>query len=321
MKLKNIYQEVIEKGIEADPRDKKEIARLLKEKNEIYQKLEKPHKDFFDLDSLFNPFADTRILNGNLDSEVNSIIVGIDVGGEELLLVDRLRDKKGFGIDLVVSHHPQGRALVNFYEVMDLQVEIFAQKGVSVSSSENLLRERKAQVERKVTASNYQRVVDIAKWLGINLICVHTPSDNLAYRYVEKIIKKEKPSRLGKIIDILLDIPEYKEAAKHSNPPKIIIGDKKAKTSKIHIEFTGGTEGPQGIYEKLSTAGVDTIIAMHQSEEHFKKCKETNINVIIASHIASDTLGMNLMLDYLLSKKRFKIYEFSGFKRFSHKKK
>jgi len=58
---------------------------------------------------------------------------------------------------------------------------------------------------------------------------------------------------------------------------------------------------------------------MHQSEEHFKKCKEFNINVIFASHIASDNLGINLMLDYLESKDGLKVYEFSGFRRFKRK--
>jgi len=86
------------------------------------------------------------------------------------------------------------------------------------------------------------------------------------------------------------------------------------------LEFTGGTEGPKEIYEKLSTKGVDTIIAMHQSEEHFKKCKEANINVIFASHIASDNIGINIMLDHLENKEKFTIYEFSGFRRFKRKK-
>ena len=89
----------------------------------------------------------------------------------------------------------------------------------------------------------------------------------------------------------------------------------------MHVEFTGGTEGPKGIYDKLANAGVDTIIAMHQSEEHVKKCKEFNINVIVASHIASDNIGMNIMLDHLLTKGKFKVYEFSGFKRVKRKSK
>ncbi|MFA5271953.1 MAG: NGG1p interacting factor NIF3, partial [Candidatus Omnitrophota bacterium] len=122
------------------------------------------------------------------------------------------------------------------------------------------------------------------------------------------------------IVDILETIAEYKESAKNNNHVTITIGNKNSRSSRIHIDFTGGTEGPVNIYDKLASSGIDTIIAMHQSEEHFKKCRECNINVIVAPHIASDNLGINIMLDHLESKEKFKIYEFAGFRRFSHKK-
>ncbi|MDP2922199.1 MAG: NGG1p interacting factor NIF3 [Candidatus Omnitrophota bacterium] len=319
MKLKNLYQEIIKNGLESDIRSKKEIEDILKSKKDAYEKLDKKEKEVFDIESFSNPFADTRILNGDTEIDIKSMIVGIDVDEPELLLVDRLKDK-GTNIDLVVSHHPAGRAYAKFYEVMDLQVNIFAKEGVSISTCENMLMERKGQVERRVHAANHQRAVDIAKWLKINFLCMHTPCDNLVYQYLRRILDKEKPSNLGKILDILFNIPEYKEAAKNNNSPFIEIGNKNSHVARIHLEFTGGTEGPHEIYSKLSASGIDTIVAMHQSEEHYKKCKEANINVIIASHIASDNLGVNLMLDYLQAKEKFKIYEFSGFRRFTHKR-
>jgi putative NIF3 family GTP cyclohydrolase 1 type 2 len=246
------------------------------------------------------------------------MIVGIDVEGPELLLVDRLK-QAGTKIDLVAAHHPEGRAFANFYEVMDLQVKVFTKEGVSLGVSENLLAERKAQVERRVSAANHARSVDIAKLLNLNFLCMHTVCDNLAYQHMNKIIGKRKPETLGDILGLLYSVPEYEEAAKNNNPPKIVIGNKSARCQRIHLEFTGGTEGPKNIYSNLSSAGVDTIIAMHQSEEHFKKCKEANINVIFASHIASDNLGINGMLDYLETKEKIKVYEFSGFRRVKRK--
>ncbi len=320
MKLKDIYYTVIKQGIEADPRGKKEIESLLKNAQEEYRKLPENRKEFFDKDRFFNPFADTRILNGKDTDNIRTAIVGIDVGGEELLLVDKLRES-GIKIDLVIAHHPMGKAYASFYNVMDLQVDIFVQQGINVALAEGLLHERKSEVSRKVGAANHQRYVDVARWLNINLLCMHTPADNLAYRYIERLMKKERPRHLGQVLDILFTVPEYRYAASMNNPPRIFVGREKSRVSKIHIEFTGGTEGPKDIYQRLSHAGVDTIIAMHQSEEHFKRCKEANINVVVASHIASDTLGMNLMLDYIEAKGRIKIYEFSGFRRFSHKKK
>jgi len=315
MKLKEIYQKIIEEGIKADIRKEEEIKLILKEQKKIYENIK--DKETFDTDFLFNPFSDTRVLYGDLNSEIKSIIVGIDVDVAEILFVDMLK-KSNTDIDLVISHHPAGKAYANFYEVMDIQIDMLIKEGISVSVAESLLSERKAEIERKVSAANHNRVVDIAKWLKINFLCAHTPADNLAYRYIKNIIEKRKPYKLKDIIDILLEIPEYKYASTYNNPPKIVLGNKDSKVSKIHIEFTGGTEGPIDIYKKLADSGVDTIIAMHQSEEHFKRCKEERINVIFASHIASDTLGVNLLLDVLEKKEKLKIYEFSGFRRFRH---
>lgn len=320
MKLTTIYNEIVKKGIDADIRSKSDIDKVLKKAKKAYQDLDKDKKDYFDLDSLTNPFSDTRILNGNPQNDIKSLIVGIDVTGEELLLVDKLKER-GEKIDLVVSHHPAGRAYANFYEVMDLQVEAFIKEGVSLAVAQNLLSERKSQVGRRVSAVNHQKTVDIAKLLKLNFLCMHTPCDNLAYQHMRKEIDKKKPTTLVDIIDALYTIPEYQDAAKNNNPPDIVVGNKQSRCKKIHVEFTGGTEGPKEIYEKLASCGIDTIVAMHQSEEHIKQCKKVHINVVIAPHIASDALGINLMLDHLENKDKFKIYEFSGFRRFKRKAK
>lgn len=319
MKLKNLYQEIIKKGIDADIRSRKEIETLLKKSKNEFDKLDKQNKELFDQDALFNPFADTRILIGDPVSNIKSMIIGIDIDGGELVLVDRLKER-GKKIDLVVSHHPQGRAYANFYEVMDLQIDVFAKEGIALGICEKLLEERKSQVARRVSAANHSRSVDIARLLNINFLCMHTPCDNLACQYLSKVVDKGKPSNLGEIIDILQTIPEYIDAAKNNNPPQIVIGNKNSRCRNIHLEFTGGTEGPKGIYKELASRGVDTIIAMHQSEENFKKCKESKMNIIFASHIASDSLGINIMLDHLEDKEKLKIYEFSGFRRFKRKK-
>jgi putative NIF3 family GTP cyclohydrolase 1 type 2 len=54
---------------------------------------------------------------------------------------------------------------------------------------------------------------------------------------------------------------------------------------------------------------------MHLSEEHFKKVKDANLNVVIAGHISSDTLGLNLLLDNIEKEEKFEIIECSGFRR------
>ena len=59
---------------------------------------------------------------------------------------------------------------------------------------------------------------------------------------------------------------------------------------------------------------------MHMSEEHKKKAEKYHINVVIAGHIASDSLGMNLLLDEI-EKKGVKVIPVSGLTRVKRFKK
>ena len=63
--------------------------------------------------------------------------------------------------------------------------------------------------------------------------------------------------------------------------------------------MNGGTEGAKEMYEKMSQAGIGTIVGMHMSEQHKTEAEKYHINVIIAGHISSDSLGLNLLLDKL----------------------
>jgi len=102
--------------------------------------------------------------------------------------------------------------------------------------------------------------------------------------------------------------------------PKIFVGDKERRCGKIAVtEITGGTEGSPGIYEKLAIAGVGTILAMHQSEEHRKEAEKSHLNVVVAGHACSDSLGMNLFLDEL-EKRGIEIISCAGLIRVSRVK-
>jgi len=66
--------------------------------------------------------------------------------------------------------------------------------------------------------------------------------------------------------------------------------------------MTGGTGGSEDAYAKLAVAGVGTVIGMHIGEKHRKEAEKNHINVVIAGHMASDSLGINLLLDNLEKK-------------------
>ncbi len=152
-------------------------------------------------------------------------------------------------------------------------------------------------------------------------MCVHTPADNHVASFLQKLFNRKKPDTVGEVLDILLDIPEYQNSSKNNAGPKIFVGHKNRSAGKIFVDMTGGTGGPKDIFEKLSASGVGTIVGMHIGDDHIKKAEENNVNVVIAGHISSDNLGMNLLFDKIQKKDRLNIIECSGFRRFSRLKK
>jgi putative NIF3 family GTP cyclohydrolase 1 type 2 len=288
MRLDYLYSQIIKLGVERDPRQNK---------------------------AQIKSYADTAILYGDPDTEITRILVGIDIEVAELLLADKIR--KVEGLDLVISHHPEGRAWAEFYKVMQLQADMLVKLGVGKKLAEGLLLERMAEVERKVLPNNHMRSVDAARILNMPFMCVHTPADNHASHFINELLAKEKPKKTGDIIDILKEVPEYKEAIKENAGPRIILGSPKKPAGRIFVEMTGGTEGSKEVFPSLYKKGVRTLVCMHMSEEHFKKVKDTSLNVVIAGHISSDTLGLNLLLDRLekKAKERLETVDCSGFRR------
>ena len=133
--------------------------------------------------------------------------------------------------------------------------------------------------------------------------------------------EKTSYSEKLQIIKILNTIPEYQIATKFNAGPRIILGSPKRQVGKILLEMTGGTEGLKDVFNKLYNAGVRTLVSMHLSEEYLKRVKDANLNVVIAGHISSDTLGLNLLLDNIekSSKEVFDVVACSGFTRIKRK--
>lgn len=301
MKLKEIYNLAVELGIKNDPREKAEIQEELANLKKKYEKLSSDEKEEFDQESLENPYSDTRILHDN-GSKVKTILVGIDAEAGEILLAKEL-ERAGKKIDLVVSHHPTGTGLMGLSGVMPLMADHFAKHGVPINVAQGVLAPRIAEIMRAIMPANAQRSVDVAKILDVNYMCTHTIADNHACKFAQNIMDTKKPKTVGEVLKLLKEIPEFKLAIKQKAGPTIVVGSPERKAGKVvALEFTGGTSYNKEVYAKLATAGVGTIISMHISEDNKKEAEANFINVVVAGHIASDSLGMNLFLDELEKK-------------------
>lgn len=298
MNLGDIYRLAIEKGMESDLRGAERLERLLNAEKEKFEKLSEEQKKEFDRDRLFNPFHDTRILFGDENLEVKSALAGIDIEVEELLLADRLRSKNT-PVDLVIAHHPEGKALANLYRVMHSQEDLYAGFGVPVNVAEGVMAGRIGEVRRGLMPRNHNRPVDAARVLGIPFMCVHSAADNNVAGFLQKLMDHREPETLKDIIDILKEIPEYRESAKNQSPPMVYAGKEKNRAGKVMVSMAGGTSGPEKIFESLARAGVGTVLMMHIPEKNRLEAEKHHVNVVVAGHMASDSLGMNLFLDEL----------------------
>ncbi len=319
MKLEKLYKKAIDIGIENDLRGKAEIKTILKEEKEKYKKLKDEEAEYYDKDRLFNPFSDTRVLHGDLNTEVKKVVTGIDMEVGEIIFTYLLNKDQNQKIDLIIAHHPEGYALAQLYDVMKLQADLLASYGITISVAEQLLEKRISEIERRLMPVNHNRSVDIARVFGIPMICIHTPADNCVTNYLKKRFEKEKPYKLKDLMKILKNIPEYKKSAKLQVPPKIVSGSEDSKCGKIFVDMTGGTGGSKDIFEKYANSGVSTLVGMHLSEEHLENAKKAKLNVVIAGHISSDNLGLNLLFDELEKEEKLEFIGISGFERIKKK--
>ncbi len=311
MNVKQIYDLAIKIGIENDFRTKKEIAEHLARIKEEFNALSKEEKLYFDKEKLTNPYSDSRIHYNNGQKEIKKILTGIDISMGGILLAKEL------GVDLIINHHPVGSALANLDDVMNLQVDMMEKFGVPVNIAEKLIHKRISEVARGINPSNHNVTVDAARLLDINLMNIHTPADNCVAQFISKKIEDAKPRYVKDILKVLNSVEEYQEARKQGVGPTLFVGNPKNRCGKVvPSEITGGTEGAKEIYAAMANVGIGTIIGMHQSEAHRKEAEKAHINVVIAGHISSDSIGMNIVLDEL-EKKGIEIIPFSGLTRVS----
>lgn len=217
---------------------------------------------------------------------------GVDIDTAEVMLAREL------GCECVITHHPSGRQRVEMHQVMDDQIQRMVQAGVPINKAEKALAKRKSQIERSNHVTNYDRAVNSAELLGMGFMSIHSPADYLVEAKVQQFLDErfaDKPeTRLQEVVDALLEIPEYQKSA---SQPKIRLGSPESYAGRIFVAMAGGTSGGADVYKAYFEAGVGTMVLMHVPEDVLEAVTAQNIgNIIIAGHMASDSLGINQII-------------------------
>ncbi len=250
-----------------------------------------------DLADLKEVPADSGVI---IDGEdIKKIAIGVDMELAEMMLAERL------GADLVITHHPSGGSpRINLHKVMDNQIDTMTKAGVPINKAQKALQEKKGQVERGLHVSNYDRAVSGAKLLKMPFMAVHTPADILAERTVQNLLdEKLKDQPKATLKDVVEALETKVEYQKTTAKPVIRVGSEKDFAGKVVVTMAGGTGGGKNVIKSYFEAGVGTLVCMHMPEDVIKAVKEQNIgNIVVAGHMASDSVGINQFAEALAAK-------------------
>ncbi len=290
MKWKDIYELGIRSGLETDLRGNRE-------------------------GSLEDIYPDCAIITGNGSLEVKNLYVGVDIGVGELLLIDRLNER-GSKIDAALAHHPISFAAYRMPGVVELQKINWIRNGVALEVAERLTAQIVLDESIDLKSKNLLRAESAAGLLGMPLMSMHTAVDNIVQSCFENILGTNEAKTVGDAFEVISGIEECKVSSNHGDEP-FILDERTAgrPLGKFMVDMTGGVDPPSEIFKYLKKSGLDTLIGMHYGIENIRSISKNNINAIICGHMASDSLGLNILCDKL-EDRGVKIIPGSGFYRF-----
>lgn len=240
--------------------------------------------------------------------QVQRVLIGVDMEVPELMLA------KEMAYDLVISHHPKAdTGVVDFHKVMDIQIDKMVSQGVPINKAQKVLSKKKNTVDIGSHVANYDRVSSAARLMNMPYMNIHLPADIIG----EKMIQKHLDSRLENqpkatlkdVIAVINELDVYQGALA---APLIRCGSESSYAGRVLALFAGGTNGGADVYKAYFEAGVGTIVAMHCPEDVLKAVREQNIgNVIVAGHMASDSLGLNAIIK-AMEEKGLEVTKMSG---------
>ena len=223
---------------------------------------------------------------------IKKVLFGVDMDTPEILLAKQL------GYDCVISHHPRNTE-TDLLKVLDTHVDKLEALGVPRNRSQKRLAERREEIAYNLHVSNTRRSESAAQLLGMPYMCIHQPADiiseNVVQKHLDAKFAGKNLTKVSEVMDALEEIGEYKNSYRK---PVLRAGSKESYAGKIYVLMSGFTGPGDKILKEYFEAGVGTLVMMHIPEKDAKAIKEQAIgNVIIAGHLSSDSIGMNIIAE------------------------
>jgi len=252
--------------------------------------------------------ADTGIDVPALD--VRRILIGIDVDPGVLVMAKQL------AYDLVISHHPTGGlAVLNFPEVLARHGDILERHGVPRAAARAAVLEMQRGRQPGAHAENYDHLPSVARLLGIGLMCIHNPCDEIGRRVMHETLQEKlgEAPRVRDAIAILSGLPEFRAAK-----TRIVLrmGRDDNPLGRWAVHHGAGTNGGFVIARTAFDHGIDTVFYIHVDAASLHRLHETYgedgaKNLVVTGHVASDSIGLNVLVRELRAR-GIQVDTFSG---------
>jgi hypothetical protein len=316
MTLGELYRGAIEVGMDADMRGRAWLETHMAKLAAQYEQMSERDQRLFDTERLSNPFGDTRIAYGDPDTELNRVIIGIDIGSPEVLLAAELA-RRGKPVDLVISHHNSaiGRGRGSTYDTAIPQVAMAVEAGVPEPRAWKLVTQ---VIDRIGECSWNLNVTQVAEALQIPLMTIHSPSDACVHQLIRRQIAHEQPETVGDVAAIFEAWEECQMLIdKARMAPYVYCGNAKAPVGKAYSCRYGGWGPTPEMMEELCKAGVGTFIMVGCSQPVADVARKYGASIVVIPHYPGDNIGINIMLDRIMpDKDEFDIVETSNYMRY-----
>jgi hypothetical protein len=226
---------------------------------------------------------------------VRKALFGIDVDSGDLVMA------KNLGYDLVISHHPTGgNSVLEFPKVLAKHGEILAAHGVPKPVAEAAVKEITEPREPSAHAQNYDHLPSVARLLGLGLMCIHNPCDEIGRRVMDETLRAHlgPHPRVRDAVDTLYGLPEF-QAAK----TKIVVrmGNLENPLGKYAVHHGAGSNGGYAVAKAAFDHGIDTVFYIHIDGGHLQRLREEygregSRNLVVTGHLASDSIGINALV-------------------------
>jgi putative NIF3 family GTP cyclohydrolase 1 type 2 len=225
--------------------------------------------------------------------KLRRVLVAIDVGVGELLLA------KNLDCDGVIAHHPAGgKAQLEGYKVFLRHIDQMRAAGVPAKVAAEAVKNKYRVLDIQHHPENYDQVPNAAKKLGLPLVTIHSPCDEIGRRLLVQALKGlGEDATVSQLISSIGAFPEFRNA---ETQIQVRLGSPSRKAGRVAISHAAYTNGGYDVAKAYFQNGVDTLSYIHISEPDLTKLSSENFaNLVVLGHIASDWLGINRLLKEL----------------------